>query len=127
MKERESDKMRYEDIVILKSFEQFNGTGTEQADIQEWRMTYNDIVSQLKNARIDNLIKDLTNIYVVFDNYIEDNYIDIELDIIEYNNKSHIIMYNLDNNNLLFLITIEGKDIVVREFDGQYFKNKNIY
>lgn len=119
--------MRYEDIVILKSFEQFNGTGTEQADIQEWRMTYNDIVSQLKNARIDNLIKDLTNIYVVFDNYIEDNYIDIELDIIEYNNKSHIIMYNLDNNNLLFLITIEGKDIVVREFDGQYFKNKNIY
>ena len=122
--------MKYEDIVILKSFEQFNGTGTEQADYGDWRKIFRDIVSEIgieKRNRVISKLLDILDIYIILDNYIEENYIDIELDIIEYNNKSHIIIYNLDNNNLLFLVTIEGKDIVVREFDGQYYQEKEIY
>ena len=127
MREKESDRMKYEDIMILKSFEQFNGTGTEEADYGDWRKIFRDIVSEIEIEKRNRDISNLLDIYVILDNYIEENYIDIELDIIEYNNKSHIIMYNLDNNNLLFLITIEGKDIVVREFDGQYYQEKEIY
>ena len=113
--------------MILKSFEQFNGTGTEEADYGDWRKIFRDIVSEIGIKKRNRDISNLLDIYVILDNYIEENYIDIELDIIEYNNKSYIIMYNLDNNNLLFLITIEGKDIVVREFDGQYYQEKEIY
>lgn len=120
--------MKYEDITILKSFEQYNGTGVNQSEeYSTWKIVYQDIINQLRNARQDKIIRDLTDVYCILDNYIEDNYIDIELDIIEFNNKSNIIMYNLDNNNLLYLTTIEADHIVVREYDGQYYKNNEIF
>ena len=119
--------MKYEDIQTLKSFEQFNGTGTEQADYGEWRNVFRDVASQIGVARRDNLINNLQDIYIVLDNYLDENYIDIEIDMIEFQNKQAIIMYNLDNNNLLFVMTIDGNNVVVKEFDGQYYQERDLF